>query len=120
MTEPDFPKLKRWSVSVEGYGTGSYIATTRGKALADAWRNDVFSQWTFGAFLKRARCLRADEPVWWGAPCLFEGEPARYYGHNRQYVTVQLRGNEFTGSAHPYDILPLEYRPEGYRDRGAA
>ncbi len=48
--------VRPWTVTVSGYGHGDYIAASRGKALADAWRSSAFEGWTFGEFLKRARC----------------------------------------------------------------
>lgn len=116
----DFPRLKRWEVTVGSYGAGIHIATSRGKALADAWRSDAFTGWTFGEFLKRARCVRTPEPDRFGEPCTFEGRPALYFDHNSQYVIIQLPGNDFLSSAHPYDVLPMECRPVGYRDRISA
>lgn len=58
MTDESFPRLKRFEVTVSGYGAGVYVTTTRGKAMADAWRCDAFGHLTFGEFLKRARCVR--------------------------------------------------------------
>lgn len=120
MSSVEFPKLKRWEVTVNGYGAGVFVTTTRGKAMADAWRCDAFGTWTFGEFLRRARCVRTPEPSGFGEPCTFEGKPALCFGHNGQYVSIQLPGRDHLSSAHPYDILPVEFRPHAYRDRIAA
>ena len=113
--------LKNWTVSVlwaSGATTSAeMVAVSRGKALADAWRSDAFNGSTFGEFLKFARCRRAPDPSWWGKPITVEGKPAFYLGHNRQYVSIAYPGGTFALNAHPYDVLPLECRPEGYRDR---
>jgi hypothetical protein len=120
LSAADFPKLKRFEVTVQGYGAGIYVTTTRGKAMADAWRCDAFGHLTFGEFLKRARCVRTPEPPGFGEPCTFVGKPALCFGHNQQYVSIQLPGRDHLSSAHPYDILPMEHRPRAYRDRDAA
>lgn len=113
--------LKNWTVSVlwsSGTTTsGDIVDASRGKALAAAWRSDAFNGSTFGEFLKFARCRRAADPAWWGKPITVEGKPAFYLGHNRQYVQIGYPGDAFALNAHPYDVLPLECRPEGYRDR---
>lgn len=116
----DFPVLKRFEVTVEGYGAGVYVTTTRGKAMADAWRSNAFDGWTYMEFCKRARCRRTPEPKGFGELCTFEGKPARCFGYNNQYVSIQLPGNAFLSNAHPYDIMPMECRPRGYRDRVSA
>jgi hypothetical protein len=116
--------LKNWTVTVRwasgATASANVVATTRGKALADTWRSDVFSSTTFGEFLRFASCHRARDPEWWGAPITVEGKPAGYLGHNSQYVSVWIPGRDFALNAHPYDVLPLERRPIGYRDRVAA
>lgn len=114
----DFPRLRRFIVSVEGYGEGSHLTTTRGKALADAWRSDVFGHLSFKDFLRVARC-RLDtyqpEPV----ACTVGGKPALYFGGNRQYLSVQLEGRDFLVRAHPLDVQPEALRPDCYREVAA-
>ena len=112
--------LRRWIVSVDGYGDEHYLAPSRGKALADAWRGftEPYPDLTFGDFIKRARC-RLDRMVWpgsrFGDPITVGGKPAFYCGANRQYVQIAYPGGEFTLNAHPLDVKPIEYRPETYR-----
>lgn len=116
--------LKRWIVSVT-WASGSIsqeaiVALTRGKALASAWRSDVFSSTPFGDFLRFARCRRDRvTPPRWGDPITVEGKLAFFLGNNRQYVQIALPGREWPLNAHPYDVLPVEYRPDTYRDRDA-
>lgn len=56
--------LKRYEITVGHWGKNIYLAKTRGKALADAWRSDAFNGYTFGEFLKMARCRVSDyQPV---------------------------------------------------------
>lgn len=118
--------LKRWEVTVQwssGKTTSEIIvATTRGKALADAWRSDAFSSTPFGDFLKFARCRRDRYvPHRWGDRITACGRPAFFLGNNRQYVQIAFADTEsqFVGNAHPYDVFPIDYRPETYRDRAA-
>lgn len=120
MEVPEFPILKRFEVTVDRYGSAIYVTTTRGKALADAWRSSAFDGWTYIQFCKVARCRRTPEPPGFGDPCTFEGKPARFFGYNNQYVSIQLPGRDHLSNAHPYDIMPMECRPTGYRDRERA
>jgi hypothetical protein len=56
-------KHRLWDVSVEGYGEAIFEATTRGKAIAAAWRCDAFGHVPFKRFLSMARArLRRDPP----------------------------------------------------------
>lgn len=111
--------LKRWTVTVRwanGASTSSeVVAPTRGKALADTWRSDIFNGVSFGEFLGFTRCRRAADPHWWGAPITVLGKPAFYLGHDRQYVHFAWPGGQFALRAHPYDVQPIERRPEAYR-----
>lgn len=111
--------LRRWIVSVEGHSDSFYLASSRGKAIASAWRDyascyDV----AFGDFIRRAKC-RLDRMVWpnskFGDPITVGGEPGFYCGHNSQYVQFARPGGDFTLNAHPYDVEPEEYRPHTYR-----
>lgn len=109
-------RLRRWEVTVNGYDSSVSLATTRGKALADAWRCDAFNGVTFGEFLKFARChLSKYKPERFGDPITVCGKPAFFVGNNRQYVQIAYPGGEFPLSAHPYDVEPEEYRPDTYR-----
>jgi hypothetical protein len=114
--------VKRWEVSVLwSSGTitrGNCIASTRGKALADTWRSDAFSGSTFGEFLRFASCRRDPvAPPRWGDPITVLNKPAFFLGNNRQYVQFVYADATVTLNAHPYDVLPVEYRPDTYRDR---
>lgn len=116
MTAADFI-VKRWRVSVSGYGEGSYVASTRGRAMADAWRCDAFSGSTFGEFLKFARCRRDRiTPPRWGDEITVLGKPAYFIGENGQYVEFVYPGKDVVLNAHPYDVLPVEYRPRAYQE----
>lgn len=110
--------MKRWEVSVAGYGSSIVVAASRGKALADTWRCDVFGNQPFGYFLRHARCVRdRSAPHRWGDPITILGEPAFFIDNNRQYVQFVYAGKDVVLNSHPYDVLPVEYRPDNYRDR---
>lgn len=111
--------IKRWDVTVFGYGTGAYYAVSRGRALADAWRSAAFYDWTFKRFLREARA-RAAEPASprFGEPITVGGKPAFFIESNRQYVRFAYAGSDHVSNAHPYDVEPEEYRPDTYRAAG--
>jgi hypothetical protein len=107
-------KLRRWEVWVDGYGSSVELATSRGKALASVWRCDIFNGYTFGEFLKKARCrLSAYQPKPIEITVL--GKPAFYLDHNNQYVQFAWPDGEFVLNAHPYDVQPESFRPASYR-----
>jgi hypothetical protein len=112
--------LRRWTVTVDGYGECIQLAPTRGQALADAWRNDVFNGYSFGQFLHMARArLSPLTPSTFGTPITVLGKPAFYVDHNRQYVQFAWPDGKFVLNAHPYDVEPESFRPEAYRTRAA-
>lgn len=111
--EADFI-LRRYEVTVGHWGSDIFLATTRGKALADAWRSDAFEGYTFGEFLKMARCSLTDfQPV--PDEITVSGKPAHGLGHNGQYVQFVWPGGTFVLNSHPLDVLPESYRPRAYR-----
>jgi hypothetical protein len=113
--------IKRWCVSVDGYGAGYYDTTSRGKALAQAWRSDAFNAVSFGRFLRMARCWRSDMvPCRWGERITVNGKPAFFISNDRASVKFVHAGEDVVMSSHPYDVLPVEYRPDNYRDRDHA
>ena len=111
--EQRFP-LRRYEVTVGHSGSGIYLAKSRGRALADAWRSDAFEGYTFGEFLKMARCRLTD----WQLPAMpitVCGKPAFYVDHNSQYVQFVYPNGDFVRNAHPYDVEPEQFRPSAYR-----
>lgn len=107
--------LRRWTVTVTGWGESVEVAPTCGKALSRAWSCDAFSNLTFGQFLKIARCrLSPVVPPDFGAPITVLGKPAFYLGCTH-HVQFAWPGGEFVLHAHPYDVEPESYRPLQYR-----
>ena len=115
--DPGTFKLRRYEVSVSGFSepmSAVYLSTSRGKAMADAWRSDIFSNYTFGEFLKIARCRLS----WYQAkPTEIEvlGERVWGLGHNRQYVQFVRPNGDHVLKAHPLDVLPVSARPKDYQ-----
>lgn len=106
--------LRRYIVTVGRWGEATILASSRGKAMADAWRSDAFEGYTFGEFLKMARC-RLDS--WQPSPSEITvlGKRALNLGHNGQYVQFVYPGSEAVLNAHPLDVLPESVRPKAYR-----
>lgn len=106
--------LRRYIVSVGRWGEGVYLATSRGKALADAWRSDAFNGYTFGEFMKMARCkLSPHQPK--PIEITVSGERALGLGHNGQYVQFVFPGDHRVLNSHPLDVLPESARPKAYQ-----
>ena len=121
MSRADGFCLRRWAVTVTWASgattTGYELAPTRGKALARAWACDAFSGSSFGEFLRFARCrLDGHRPPRFGDPITVDGKSAFFVENDRQYVHFAYPGADHTMAAHPYDVLPVEYRPDTYRD----
>lgn len=111
-------RLRRFLVAVAGYGEAVELATSRGKALASVWRSDVFEGYSFGDFLKIARC-RLDRHQPNPAAITVSGKPAWGLGHNGQYVQFVWPNGEFVLHSHPLDVLPESARPKAYRSVAA-
>ena len=114
---PDDFLLRRYVVSVRGYPDAKILAASRGKALSRAWRNDVFTQYSFGEFMKMAtaRLCREEEEPDFAQPITVMGKPAYYVTRDNQYVYFAYPGEEHLWHAHPSDVLPEQFRPLKYR-----
>lgn len=114
MLDPSTFRLRRYVVTVAGWGEATHLATSRGKAMADAWRCDAFNGYSFGEFLKFARC-RLD----WYQPQPREitvgGEQCWGLGNNGQYVEFVRPNGDHVLHSHPLDVLPEDIRPRAYR-----
>jgi len=117
---PDTFRLRRYEVSVSGFSepmSAAYLAASRGKAMADAWRSDIFNGYSFGEFLKIARCrLSYHQPK--PTEITVSGEPVWGLGHNGQYVSFVRPGGDFVLYSHPLDVLPVSERPTSYQTEG--
>lgn len=114
--------LRRYEVTVGGFSEpmrSTILAASRGKALADAWRNDIFEGYTFGEFLKIARC-RLDSYQPQPVEITVLGKRALGLGYNSQYVQFVYPGKDVVLNAHPFDVLPVSYRPRAYQGSAAA
>lgn len=114
--EPERFILKAWDVVVAGYGESQIIASSRGKALSSAWQSDAFSHLSFKEFLGIAKARKSIAPPHgFGAPITVDGEPAFFVDKNRAYVRIARPNGSNVLSAHPYDVLPENYRPARYQ-----
>ena len=114
---PDFI-LRSFIVTVKGFFPETFLTTTRGQALAAAWKSGPFASLSYGEFLKIARCQLhpyQPEPV----EITVEGKPALSLGYNGQYVQFVWPGGKDVLNAHPLDVLPESRRPRAYRSRAA-
>lgn len=107
--------MKRYRVSVSGYGSETYDAASRGKALAQAYRTDAFGGWTFKKFLTQARVSQAAALADYGREITVSGKPAFYLNRNSQYIRFVFPGSDVVLNSHPLDVEPDELRPPAYR-----
>jgi hypothetical protein len=95
-----------FTVCVMGWPEMTYIAGSRGKALAKCWGdyrahdNDV----TFGDFLKMTRATKKEPEGRFGEPILVGEEPAFYVSHDGQYVQFVRPGSDQVINSHPLDV----------------
>ena len=97
--------LKPYTVTVDGFSGIIYSTASRGKALAEAWRDyQILGYVAFGDFLKIARVRLSDKPPRFGEPIEVAGHPAFYVGESMQYVRFVRPGQTVTLLAHPADV----------------
>jgi hypothetical protein len=97
--------LKPYVVSVPGYGAFAYPAASRGKALAEAWRDyRICSDTSFGDFLRIARATLSDRAPRFGEPIEVAGKSAFYVGERGQYIRFARPGETITHLSHPADV----------------
>ena len=102
--------IKPWNVSVHGYGSGTYYAKSRGRALADAWRCDAFNAISFRQFLQIANARQIDDTDRFGEPITVGGRPAYLVSWNSQYIQFVRPGSDVILHTHPLDVEPPEAR----------
>lgn len=94
-----------FSVTVQGFPPGVYVAATRGRALALC--HDDYRAWdpiSFGDFLKIARARKTDTDAGFGAKIRVSGVPAYRVGTAGQYVRFVRPGETQTFNSHPADV----------------
>lgn len=112
MSDMEGMLVKPWEVQVSGYGYSQipYHNTSRGGAIAEAWRSPAFEGLSFKDFLKIVRCVRAEPTERYGERFTINGRAARYISHNRQYVQFVYDGGKVVMNTHPLDIDQPEAR----------
>ena len=116
-------KIKMWRVACEGFSAHLYYATSRGKALRDAWWDYCnYRPVSFKEFLRIARSWR-EWPVdgdAFGQPITVNDKPAFFVTRNNQYVRFAWPDSDEIGNIHPYEVLPEHMRPWTYREPAAS
>jgi hypothetical protein len=103
--------IQPFSVSVAGFGSYTYYAASRGKALAEVWRASlVCNSWSFKDFLRSANARRDEGHPQFGESITVCGKPAYAVYSDRQYVHFIRPDSEAVFSSHPYDVEPPEAR----------
>lgn len=104
--------LRPFTVEVDGFGAFAYPAATRGKALAEAWRDSqICCERSFKDFLKVARVRLSDHAPRFGELIEVAGLPAFYVGERGQYVRFVRPGQTVTHLAHPADVTAQKEAP---------
>ncbi|MEN5176360.1 hypothetical protein [Brevundimonas diminuta] len=98
--------VKTFSVAVDGFGAMTYVAKSRGQALAKSWGDySAYRQVSFKDFLRIARAWRTAPPVGFGRPITVSGKPAFWVGQNSQYVQFVFPNGEVILNSHPLDVV---------------
>jgi hypothetical protein len=109
--------LKPFVVEVQGFGAWPYPAASRGKALAEAWRDfsNLRDNATFKDFLRIAKVWRSGAAPRFGEPITVGGRPAFYVGERGQYIRFARPGETATFLSHPADVCAasVDRNPEG-------
>lgn len=113
---PDF-FLRRYVVSVDGFGCHVYDAATPGKARSQAYFSAAFNGWTFKDFLRRCRVWRSPDVANpnHGREITVSGQRAFYVSGDSQYIRFVRPGSDVVLCSHPLDVEPEELRPFHYR-----
>jgi hypothetical protein len=102
--------VRQWRVTVNGYGSGLYVAKSRGMALSQAFLCDAFCQMKFKDFLRIANATGEQPDERFGEQITVGGRPAFWVGCNRQYMQFVRSGSDVVMHSHPYDVEPPEAR----------
>jgi hypothetical protein len=97
--------VKPFSVTVDGFPPGTYVAASRGRALARAYDDyRACNPISFGDFLKIARARSTGADPSFGSKIRVGGEPAYRVGAAGQYVRFVRPGAKETFNSHPADV----------------
>lgn len=108
--------VRPFKVSVSGFPDATYMAVSRQKAIAMAWR-DIQTcgySYSFKDFLKVATATQDAPAPHFGTPITVGGKPAFFVSCNRQYVQFVRPDSDTILNSHPYDVLPETMRPSSY------
>lgn len=98
--------VQPYDVAVSGYGTDTYFAASRSKALAIAWRRADYLDLSFMEFMRRASARKA-ACTWerFGEAITVAGTPAFLISANKQYVQFVRPCSDVILNAHPFDVV---------------
>lgn len=110
--DPDF-LLRAYAVTVEGFPPSTFYASTRGRALADAWNAYVGAGYdaSFGDFMKIAKALTTRPHARFGDPILVGGRKAFFVSWDSHYVQFVLPGQNRYSNAHRLDVTSVTGEP---------
>ncbi len=102
-------RIKLFEVCVNGFPPVNYAAASRGKAIAEAWRDYTHAyDVSFKKFLKIASARRVQEPEDFGKRIVVGGEPAYLvtgvYPNPNGYVRFAREDADRTHFSHPADV----------------
>lgn len=105
--------LRPFVVSVEGFSDSQYHATSRARALADAWNSYCGSQdpVPFGRFMQMAKVAAGEPGPRFGERITVGGRDAFYVGENGHYVQFALPGARCYSNSHPADVTSVTGEP---------
>lgn len=99
--------VKSFEVAVDGFPAMSWVARSRGQALARSWDSyRSYREIAFKDFLRIARARRTAGPDGFGRPITVCGHPGFWVGDNGQYVRFVRPDSDVILNSHPLDVRP--------------
>lgn len=110
--DPEF-LLQAYAVTVEGFSPATFYASSRARALGDAWNAYVGAgyQATYGEFLKMAKALTTMPPDRFGETIVVGGRKAFFVSWDGHYVQFALPGATRYSNSHPLDVTTVTGEP---------
>lgn len=110
--DPEF-LLRPFAVTVEGFGTFTFHAPTRARAMADAWNAYVGAGYDmpYAGFMKIAQVRSTVPGERFGEPILVGGRRAFYVSWDSHYVQFASPGATRYGNSHPLDVTSVTGEP---------